>query len=254
MKENFYHGILLGILGIKENWIVRSNRESGEGYSDILIETDDTAMGIVIEMKYAEDGNLQKAAEKALKQIESKQYEEALYDEGIDLSAWAKMYKKELFDNVKYPKGRIFEDAATTYLLIDECKKIVLGSESKYYYIIRDNSITTKGFSPKKMQLIDSTQEMCDYVKNKYPDLEKAADRRLMYAYLATLSQLANCKDKYPEEQKKLMEYIKQNRKKALKDKRIKKRDRIALYSTIFGFSFYKFVWKLYKKLTGREK
>lgn len=82
MKENFYHGVLLGILGIKENWIVRSNRESGEGYSDILIETDDTAMGIVIEMKYAEDGNLQKAAEKALKQIESKQYEEALYDEG----------------------------------------------------------------------------------------------------------------------------------------------------------------------------
>lgn len=84
MQENFYHGILLGILGIKENWIVRSNRESGEGYSDILIETDDTAMGIVIEMKYAEDGNLQKAAEKALKQIESKQYEEALYDEGIE--------------------------------------------------------------------------------------------------------------------------------------------------------------------------
>lgn len=84
MKENFYHGILLGILGIKENWIVRSNRESGEGYSDILIETDDTAMGIVIEMKYAEDGNLQKVAEKALKQIESKQYEEALYDEGIE--------------------------------------------------------------------------------------------------------------------------------------------------------------------------
>ena len=84
MKENFYHGILLGILGIKENWIVRSNRKSGEGYSDILIETDDTATGIVIEMKYAEDGNLQKAAEKALKQIESKQYEEALYDEGIE--------------------------------------------------------------------------------------------------------------------------------------------------------------------------
>jgi len=84
MKENFYHGVLLGILGIKENWIVHSNRESGEGYSDILIETDDTAMGIVIEMKYAEDGNLQKAAEKALKQIESKQYEEALYDEGIE--------------------------------------------------------------------------------------------------------------------------------------------------------------------------
>ena len=61
-KENFYHGVLLGILGIKENWIVRSNRESGEGYSDILIETDDTAMGIVIEMKYAEDGKIGRAS------------------------------------------------------------------------------------------------------------------------------------------------------------------------------------------------
>ena len=175
-----------------------------------------------------------------------------LYDDGIDLSAWAKMYKKELFDTVQYPKGRLFEDAATTYLLIDQCDKIAIGSESKYYYIIRSNSITTKNFSPKKMQLIDSTKEMCEYVKDKYPDLEKAADRRLMYAYLSTLSQLANSKDKYPKEQKELMKYIKENRKRILKDKYITKRDRLGLYSTILGFNFYKFIWTLYKKITGR--
>lgn len=175
-----------------------------------------------------------------------------LYDDGIDLSAWAKMYKKELFDTVQYPKGRLFEDAATTYLLIDQCDKIAIGSESKYYYIIRSNSITTKSFSPKKMQLIDSTKEMCEYVKDKYPDLEKAADRRLMYAYLSTLSQLANSKDKYPKEQKELMKYIKENRKRILKDKYITKRDRLGLYSTILGFNFYKFIWTLYKKITGR--
>ena len=175
-----------------------------------------------------------------------------LYDDGIDLSAWAKMYKKELFDTVQYPKGRLFEDAATTYLLIDQCDKIAIGSESKYYYIIRSNSITTKSFSPKKMQLIQSTKEMCEYVKDKYPDLEKATDRRLMYAYLSTLSQLANSKEKYPNEQKEIMKYIKPNRKQILKDKNITKRDRLGLYSTIFGFNFYKYIWALYKKLTGR--
>ena len=84
MKENFYHDILLGILGLKENWGIRSNRESGDGYSDIMIETEDMEKGIIIEIKYAEDGNLQKACEKALGQIENSHYDEELKDEGIN--------------------------------------------------------------------------------------------------------------------------------------------------------------------------
>lgn len=64
LKENFYHGILLGILGVKEDWGVFSNRETGDGYSDIMIETEDSEMGIIIEIKYAGDGNLLNACEK----------------------------------------------------------------------------------------------------------------------------------------------------------------------------------------------
>lgn len=82
-QENFYHGILLGILGFKDDWGVFSNRESGEGYSDILIEVEDEGMGIVIEVKYAGDGNLEAGCKAALKQIEQKRYEEFLYDEGM---------------------------------------------------------------------------------------------------------------------------------------------------------------------------
>ena len=59
-KENFYHGLLLGILGFKENWSVMSNRESGDGFSDILIRIEDEDVGIVIEVKYASDGNMEK--------------------------------------------------------------------------------------------------------------------------------------------------------------------------------------------------
>ena len=84
MKENFYHGILLGLLGYQDTWGVSSNKESGDGYSDILVEIDDEEMGIVIELKYPEDGNLESGCREAMKQIEKNQYEEILRDEGIE--------------------------------------------------------------------------------------------------------------------------------------------------------------------------
>lgn len=83
MKENFYHGILLGILGFQDAWGIFSNKESGDGYSDILAEIDDEGIGIVLEIKYAEDGNLETACRAALAQIENRQYEEELQEEGI---------------------------------------------------------------------------------------------------------------------------------------------------------------------------
>ena len=82
-KENFYHGILLGLLGYKSNWLVKSNAESGIGYSDILVEVPKNRTGIVIELKYAEDGNMDVACEKALQQIEDRDYAAKLKDDGM---------------------------------------------------------------------------------------------------------------------------------------------------------------------------
>ena len=86
LKENFYHGILLGLLAFKGNWGVSSNREAGQGYADILVEVADgeEPLGIVIEVKYARDGNLDAACEEALGQIEKRQYGDAFYDEDIE--------------------------------------------------------------------------------------------------------------------------------------------------------------------------
>lgn len=84
MKENFYHGVLLGILGVKERWGISSNREMGEGYGDILVEPGSGNMGIIIEIKYAHDGNLDAACKKALRQIAHTRYEDDLYDDGIE--------------------------------------------------------------------------------------------------------------------------------------------------------------------------
>ena len=83
-KENFYHGVLLGILGVKDRWGVSSNREMGEGYADILAEPDTGDMGIIIEVKYAHDGNLDAACREALKQIVHTRYEDDLLDDGVE--------------------------------------------------------------------------------------------------------------------------------------------------------------------------
>lgn len=82
MKKNFYHGMLLGLLQSQDNWLVKSNAETGEGYSDISIQTPERT-GIVIELKYAENGNLEAACGEALKQIEEKKYAEGLKRRGM---------------------------------------------------------------------------------------------------------------------------------------------------------------------------
>ncbi len=82
MKENFYHGMVLGLLRSQGNWLIRSNAETGEGYSDISVCTPDRT-GIVIELKYADDGNLEASCEEALKQIEDKKYAEGLKRRGM---------------------------------------------------------------------------------------------------------------------------------------------------------------------------
>ena len=84
MKENFYHGVLLGILSVKNRWGISSNREMGEGYADILAEPDTGDMGIIIEVKYAHDGDLDEACKEALKQIEYIRYEDDLSDDGVE--------------------------------------------------------------------------------------------------------------------------------------------------------------------------
>lgn len=82
-KENFYHGILLGLLSHREDWIIDSNAESGDGFSDILVEIEESNTGIVIEIKYSDDGDLENECKKALAQIEEKGYAARLLQDGM---------------------------------------------------------------------------------------------------------------------------------------------------------------------------
>ena len=99
LKENFYHGILLGFLSFKEGWTVASNRETGEGYSDIVIVIEEESTGIIIEVKYPQSGDLEAACQEALGQIGQMRYDEFLRDQGIQtifkygIACWKKRCK-----------------------------------------------------------------------------------------------------------------------------------------------------------------
>ena len=82
-KENFYHGILLGILGFKENWLVTSNRESGDGFADIRLKPKNPDAGIIVELKYVRSlHDLDQACERALEQIKDRRYDTELREDG----------------------------------------------------------------------------------------------------------------------------------------------------------------------------
>lgn len=94
-----------------------------------------------------------------------------LYRKNIPVYAWAKLYKKELFENIEFPSGEIFEDLSTVYLLFDAAQLIVYNPVRDYYYVQRSNSIINSSFNPNKMIQIEIMHRIFCFVKRNYPDI-----------------------------------------------------------------------------------
>lgn len=170
----------------------------------------------------------------------------------IDTSSWAKLYKREIFNDIKFPVGKIFEDTATTYKIFDKCKNIYVTTEQLYNYVIRENSITTSKFNKKKFDLINVSIEMHDFIKKNYPQYIDASISKLLRSYISTYNLLITYKNDFNKEKKEIQKFIKDNRKTTIFDSNAMKKERIALITTLFGFYTYNIVYKIYKKLSRR--
>ena len=96
----------------------------------------------------------------------------------ITTSASAKIYKKELWKDVKYPQDKIFEDYYTIYKLIDKASKCVFVNNYVYYYRPNPSGIMKTKFDKRKLQYFDATEEIIDYMKNNHPILIKDVNNR----------------------------------------------------------------------------
>ena len=176
-----------------------------------------------------------------------------LFAKRSDVTACAKLYEIELFKEIRYPKGVVYEDTATTYKLIEKCNKIATGNKKCYFYFTRPNSISKiSGFNSNELDYIKNTNEMLDYLKNKYPDLEQAIDRFDLYANFRILRLLLFTKPRNKKMEKEIFEKIKNKRMKVLKYKDTPKRDKMAIVLSFFGLSIFKFSWLIYSKMTNR--
>lgn len=110
------------------------------------------------------------------------------YNKGLSVTAWAKMYKRELVLRYPYPVGRIYEDVATTYKIIGDCKRVAYGNQQIYYWIQRMDSIMHASFSEKQYDGLLSASEQLQYVKEKFPEAEDAAKYRFAAKCVELLS------------------------------------------------------------------
>lgn len=173
--------------------------------------------------------------------------ERMLYHDIIDTSCWGKLYKTSIFENIQFPKGRLFEDTAITYKTFIASEKIAVGYESKYNYIMHDISITHNYFSPSKLDFLEMTDNMGQDVIAHYPDLSSAVMRRRVYSRFSTLNLMLDVTD-YQKERQQIIDFILDHKKEVLKNPKTPKRDIIALRLLSISFNLYRFVCKKYKK------
>ena len=169
-----------------------------------------------------------------------------LYQNKIDSSFWAKMYKKELFNKITIKNYKVFEDMDTLYQLILKANKIVYCSKILYYYLVRQDSLIHKQFSKENAKVIFILNEMETKVLQIYPDLESAFSIRKMNAYFYVLRNVKKNTEFYFEAK----QFILKNRKKMLTILDIPKKTKWGIYISYINFQLIKPLFYLYNKMT----
>ena len=173
---------------------------------------------------------------------------EMLYKEIYFIAPWGKIFEKSLWEDISFPEGKTYEDLATLYKLYMKCDKICCSTYQKYYYCIRENSLTTKTFTEKYFDRIYHADEMAFAITKKYPDLKTPGLARQTHDRLATLVRLISVNEEFKEQEKEIKNFLKEHKKEILKNPYISKKDKAVLLAFSLGNSFVKFFWKLYKK------
>ena len=159
----------------------------------------------------------------------------------LSVTAVNKLYRKELFNQLRFEIGKIAEDAFIMIRLLDQCQKVVATNEKKYYYVHRENSITTQKFSLKFLNVIEAYEQNANIIREHYPSITDVATMRLNWAYFYVLDRLlvdSDFKDKALED--KLIAYLKKNSMNILRDSRFTNARKISFLTLLVNKKIYK--------------
>lgn len=174
-------------------------------------------------------------------------YKYLLYHDRVDVCSWAKLYRRQVFDSLRFPVGKLYED---TYLFCDVMSKsrfMVFGGRAQYFYIKRVGSIVSGGFNKSRLDYLDATEHLVNGIT--YPDLHRGCVRRLSHARLSVLRYMENCKREYLPYRKRLKRQILDTAPCVLFDKNTPKRDKAAICLLFFGTAVFFRGWRTYERL-----
>ena len=176
-----------------------------------------------------------------------------LYQRKVAPCAVCKLYKREIFEGIRYPKGMQYEDLATIYKILHKCKKVVLGKEQKYYYYQRSNSIMNDGFNPKKMDRIRVANELKLYVDKYYSQLKLATSTRCFLAGLQVFREIPKNR-KYKRYSDEAWKQIVTYRGMVVKNKKAKTATRIMAASSYLGRNVLGLLGKVYSVVFAKSQ
>ena len=170
--------------------------------------------------------------------------EQMFYQEKFDTSAWAKLYHRKLFESgIRYPKGLLYEDLPTTYLLMLNSNGVAFTNKEIYYYLLRTSSIEGE-YNPRKIQSGLAITALID----AHSDLLKPIEKAYRCRKLSLFYHLIIPMPKDAEGREVMMDYIKENRWKVLMDNRARKKARMAAFLSYFGFNLVKCIFSFVNK------
>lgn len=162
-----------------------------------------------------------------------------LYQVPIDCALWAKLYRKELFDGIRMPIGKLYEDMNASFRLLERVGRVSYNPYPGYRYLLRDNGIMRGSFSERKMDLIDFADELKERLLPRYPQLENAVWSRFFRANCHIYLQIPEGKT-YGEYRKRIEKNLVESRWKVWKDPKARRGTKMAALCTCFGFPFFR--------------
>ena len=174
---------------------------------------------------------------------------EALIGKNISVNAVNKIYKKELFDNIKFPDGKLFEDAFTIPKILSISKKVVADTKPLYYYQHRVGTITTSSFKKQDLSVIEAYDEVLKLVLSQFPNLKKQAEFRHIWSYMHVLDKMIlseNFEDF--DECSKVLKFLRKNTGRVILNPYFSLKRKISTIILFFSKTFYEMILKYNKK------
>lgn len=172
-----------------------------------------------------------------------------LYHGIPDVSTWGKLFHRSLFETIRYPEGRLYEDTAVIAQLVIKAKELAYTSDPMYSYRIRQNSISRASFSMEKMDFVWAVEEMTDQVLVACPDMKSGWRRRRVHAALSVRRYFVDCGPELKEQRDQLEKYVRHYGPKVCLDYCAPIRDKIAITAVFMGSFWYDLLWKLFQRM-----